>query len=162
MFIFAILFYWLNYFNIIYYGKIGSAGGHLSTGPVTSQGPMTVIGLIGKIIFGSASKIVFVENFYVQFFNNFGLVGIALLLFVLGLTIHRSYKGYSVLPSQNMSDKKLFLLISTVYLFAFICMNLVISLFQDFPINLFIWVTIGLVWTLNMNNFSKENNKKLA
>jgi hypothetical protein len=154
--IFAVVFYYLDYFNLIYYGKIYSATGHLSTIPVGPQKAISLISIIIKFIFGS-NQIIFLENFYLQFFNNFGLIGISLLIFILVLTIYRAFKGYHKTDEHNEPQKKIFFLFAAIYIIAFCLMNLVISVFQDFPINLFFWVIIGLVWTLEIKSMVVNN-----
>jgi len=152
--LFTIIFYYLNYFFLIYYGKLGSSAGHLNITSVQTAN-LSIIGIIGKVIFGSTTNIVFLENFYIQFFNNFGLVGVTLLAFILGLTTFRAFKGYSKTERDKEPQKKIIFLISGVYLVAFVIMNAVIPIFQDFPMNLFVWVLIGIVWILQIKDYDK-------
>lgn len=114
----------------------------------------------GKVVYfliGNQENREFNENFYIQIFNNFGLIGLFSFLAVIFTTIIRSIAGYLSLKSNSNTHKKLFFQVSFIYLIAFSFMNNGIPFFQIFPLNLFVWVMIGFVWTLTFKIDKKIN-----
>lgn len=155
--VFLAIFYYLNYFGLILNEKTGSAKEHLSTGSIKAitSVPQDSLGLFLSFTFGLNQNIAFHENIYLQIFNNFGFIGLSLLLIIIILTIIKAFKGW--LKATENSGNKIFFLVALVYLPTFALMNINLPLFQSFPLNLFIWVFISLVWVQALEN---PDNKK--
>lgn len=144
----TLIFYKLNYFGLIYEAKLASSQGHLVATSTAPKASYNFISIISRILFGLPDKVIFHENFYWQLFTNYGIIAFSLFLLIITSTIFRSYKNWSLVSFEKDPEKKIFFLTLLVYLPAFSIMNISIPLFQVFPINLFVWVMIGLAWVL--------------
>lgn len=151
---FSLIFYALNYFNLIYNAKLASSKVHLAVVPSPAQNPGSFEAVI-NFIFGSSGPAGFNENIYLQLFKNFGITAVFLFLIILGLTAYKSFKGWK---NSLGEEKKNFFLVSFVYLMVFSFMNLGIPFFQSFPLNLFVWIMIGLVWIFPGGNYVKNES----
>ncbi|HLF71282.1 MAG TPA: hypothetical protein VI759_03950 [Dehalococcoidia bacterium] len=102
---------------------------------------------ISAIILGSSDQARQHENLYIQLYRNFGLVGVVLFLTIEAMTLRRAYVSWRA--SLGVDDLLAnFFLFAGVYLASFALMNVSIAYFSVFPINLYAWIIIGLVWTL--------------
>ena len=138
--------FYFKYIDILINVKKGSVTVHLAeTGKQALDQDATLLAATVQAIFGRFDKPTFNENLYIQLYVNYGLIAVFLLSLILLLTIFRAYKGLSI-AKDNKS--KIVFLISFVYLIAFAFMNFGIPFFQIFPLNLFVWLMIGLVWVI--------------
>ncbi len=143
--IIALIFYLKDLYNFIYQAKLGSAVGHFEKVELVS-GSQNYNQII-KIIFGDKQAI-FHENFYLQFLNNFGVIGLFLFLTIIILILRESF--FKIRNTQ-ISSEKFYNQIILVYIPVFLLMNLSIPYWQIFPINIFIWILLSGVFINSKN-----------
>lgn len=164
--IFALIHYLSGYWTLLLEAKQNSSVGHLSTsGPEataatgnTASAHATFLGaglqkFIDPVI-GVFGTPVFHENIFVQLYYNFGIVGLALLFSVFALSLYWCILGYRKFKSGDYR-RSLFVVFG-VYIFTFFVTNVGIPHLQVFPINLFVWIILGLVVLILQENLIRE------
>jgi hypothetical protein len=102
---------------------------------------------VGRILLGRSDRTRQLENLYMQLYRNYGLIAVGLFLAVEAMTLRRAYVSWRAsLGADDLLAN--FFLFAAVYLASFALMNVSISYFSVFPINLYAWIIIGLVWAL--------------
>ncbi len=156
IFFFSLL-YSTHYLSLLYEAKFYSSAGHLAAPIAVHTLAPSLINQISDFVIGPFSQARFHENIYLQMFLNYGLIGLVLFVAIQLTTIYRAFTGW-LFTAKNDTETKNFFLISFIYLGTFAVMNIGIPLFQVFPVNLFVWVLIGLVWVLPTGDFERDKS----
>ena len=101
---------------------------------------------IPTILVGDFSRGVFIESFYLHFFFNFGILGITPIIFIILITLFQGIKKmrYFKLQQNYLFYKLLAVFTSYIFAFSFGAMNL--PYFSIFPVNVYFWIIVVLVW----------------
>ena len=102
------------------------------------------------LLFGNGSRPVFVENFYQLIALNFGLVGLAIFLTPIGLTLVLAIKRYLVAKASGNYAATRQLLIAICFLIAFAVASNGIPYYGVYPVNIYFAFYLGLVWVIEI------------
>jgi len=146
--VFMAAHYLFGYWDLLVQAKFASSAGHFADIANVPNDLADINSWLRNLEFlspllGSFRHISFHENLYLQIFNNYGLVGLGLLVGIIMATIYQAYR--SLTTAGDKTDRIIFRT-TLIFLPIFALLNFGIPLFQVFPINLFVWVLIGLVW----------------
>ena len=92
-----------------------------------------------RALVGPSDHVHFHETMYLLIYLNFGLLGVGLFIAVQALTLYRA-----VLQWRSGAGEAY--LLGAILLAVFLAMNSFLPLYAIFPVNLYMWVIVGMVW----------------
>jgi O-antigen ligase len=110
-----------------------------SAAGTTSEGGRSIGTTVARSLVGPADHVHFHETMYLLIYLNFGLLGIGLFISVQALTLYRAVQ-------QWRSGGGEVYLLGAILLAVFLAMNSFLPLYAVFPVNLYMWVVVGMVW----------------
>jgi hypothetical protein len=106
----------------------------------TQTGESVASGVL-RVLVGRWDHIHFHETIYLLVFVNFGLLGLCMFVGAMAMTLHRALKQWRA--GGAWADAYL---LGAIVLTVFLTMNLFLPLFAVFPVNLYVWLLVGLIW----------------
>ena len=107
--------------------------------PGTTSEGRTVGESVVRAIVGPADRVHFHETMYLLIYLNFGLLGVGLFVAVQALSLHRAVQQWRAGAGEVY-------LLGAILLAVFMAMNSFLPLYAIFPVNLYMWVIVGMVW----------------
>jgi hypothetical protein len=109
-----------------------------STG-TTTEDARSIGESVVRALVGPADHVHFHETMYLLIYLNFGLLGVGLFVAAQALTLYRAVQ-------QWRSGGGDVYLLGAILLAVFLAMNSFLPLYAVFPVNLYMWVVVGMVW----------------
>jgi hypothetical protein len=110
-----------------------------SSAGTSSEDGRSIGASVVRVLVGPADHVHFHETMYLLIYLNFGLLGIGLFIAAQALTLHRAVQ-------QWRSGGGEVYLLGAILLAVFLAMNSFLPLYAVFPVNLYMWVVVGMVW----------------
>jgi hypothetical protein len=147
--VFGAIHFKLHLIDLLIKAKTASSEGHIYAENIPQSASKVPGGLDPfSYIIGAHGQAIFHENTYLQFFFNFGMVGTALFIMILLTSTIAALRGFLKFRNKNSFERVVFLT-GFVYIITFSVISVGLPLVQVYPINLFSWIVVGLVWSLS-------------